>query len=172
MKKAPFIGSGVAIITPFDKNLPLLSADYMYILGNRKAYLEFYDLVKEKDDTYNQLMNSLSTVISKYNHLEAFEASSAWYDHLLTVDAYKSCGSANDADIENMLIESLQAYLEHGKSLPTLCDEEKAEKLAITIDYTNGLVEQGGVSTDVFKKELGEEETKKFFGQVFFGTDR
>ena len=26
-----------------------MSADYMYILGNRKSYLEFYDVVKEKD---------------------------------------------------------------------------------------------------------------------------
>lgn len=30
-----------AVITPRDKNMPLLSADYMYILGKRKAYLEF-----------------------------------------------------------------------------------------------------------------------------------
>ena len=35
------------VITPQNKNLPLLSADYMYILSNRKAYLEFYDAVKE-----------------------------------------------------------------------------------------------------------------------------
>ena len=27
------------VITPQDKNLPLLSADFMYILGNRKDYL-------------------------------------------------------------------------------------------------------------------------------------
>ena len=58
----------------------------------------------------------------------------------------------------------------HAKVLPLLTDEEKAEKLAITVEYTNGLVDKGGVSTDVFKKELGVEETKKFFAQVFFGT--
>ena len=158
------------VITPFDKNLPLLSADYMYIAGNRKAYLEFYDLVKEKDDTYNTLMNNLQTVVDKYNHLEDFEAKAAWYEHLLTVDAYKSCTDKNDAEIEQMLVESLDAYIAHAKVLPLLTDEEKAEKLAITVEYTNGLVDKGGVSTDVFKKELGVEETKKFFAQVFFGT--
>ena len=36
--------------------------------------------------------------------------------------------------------------------------EEKAEKLEITVNYTDGLIEQGGISTDVFKKELGDEE--------------
>lgn len=158
------------VITPFDKNLPLLSADYMYIMGNRKAYLEFYDVVKEKDDAYNTLMGNLQTVVDKYNHLEDFEATAAWYEHLLTVDAYKSCTDKNDAEIEQMLIESLEAYIAHAKSLPLLSEEEKAEKLAITLEYTNGLVDKGGVSTDVFKKELGVEETKKFFDQVFFGT--
>ena len=39
-----------------------------------------------------------------------------------------------------------------------------------TMDYTDGLIEKGGISTDVFKKELGEEETKNFFDHVFFGT--
>ena len=158
------------VITPFDKNLPLLSADYMYIMGNRKAYLEFYDVVKEKDDAYNTLMGNLQTVVDKYNHLEDFEAKAAWYEHLLTVDAYKSCTDKNDAEIEQMLIESLDAYIAHAKSLPLLSADEKAEKLAITLEYTNGLVDKGGVSTDVFKKELGVEETKKFFDQVFFGT--
>lgn len=158
------------VITPFDKNLPLLSADYMYIMGNRKAYLEFYDVVKEKDDAYNTLMSNLQAVVDKYNHLEDFEATAAWYEHLLTVDTYKSCTSKQDAEIEQMLIESLDAYIAHEKTLPLLSAEEKAEKLAITLDYTNGLVDKGGVSTNAFKKELGVEETKKFFDQVFFGT--
>ena len=38
------------------------------------------------------------------------------------------------------------------------------------MEYTDGLIEKGGISTDVFKKDLGEEETKKFFDSVFFGT--
>jgi len=54
------------VITPKEKNMPLLSADYMYILSNRKSYLEFYDVVKEKDDNYNQVLNELSQVKTKY----------------------------------------------------------------------------------------------------------
>ena len=77
------------VITPKDKNMPLLSADYMYILANRKCYLEFYDVVKEKDEQYNQLLTALSGVQSQYNHLDDIETSSAWYQHLLTVTSYK-----------------------------------------------------------------------------------
>ena len=35
------------IITPFKKDMPMLSMDFMYILGNRKAYAEFYDFTPD-----------------------------------------------------------------------------------------------------------------------------
>jgi len=160
------------VITPQDKNLPLLSADYMYILSNRKAYLEFYDVVASKDETYNTLLDALSNVQKKYDHLENVEASEAWYAHLLTVTSYKGGSFDADNDLKGMLVDSLSAYLAHAKQLPLLTEDEKAEKLTITVNYTDGLIEQGGISTDVFKKELGPEETKKFFDNIFFGTAR
>ncbi len=158
------------VITPQDKNMPLLSADYMYILSNRKAYLEFYDVVAEKDDAYNTLLTALSDVQKEYDHLEDIEASEAWYAHLLTVTSYKGGSFDEDPALEDMLVDSLAVYLDHAKQLPLLTDEEKSEKLAITVEYTDGLIEKGGISTDVFKDELGPEETKKFFDNIFFGT--
>ena len=159
-----------AIITPRNKNLPLLSIDYMYILSNRKAYLEFYDIVKEKDDQYMQLMDALGAVENNYKHLEDFEPSEAWYDNLLTVASFKSCTSEADADLIDLLAESLHIYLEHSKNIPALSVEACQEKLALTTAYTNGLIEKGGISTDIFKKQLGAEETRNFFDNVFFGT--
>lgn len=159
-----------AVITPRDKNLPLLSADYLYIASNRKAYLEFYDLVKEKDGPYLQLMEGLRQVQTKYSHLEDFKPTEAWYDHLLTVATFKSAPAEADAQLTAMLTESLWVYLEHSKQIPALTEAERQEKLAITEAYTNGLIRQGGVSTDIFKKQLGAEETKNFFDTVFFGT--
>ncbi len=160
------------VITPKDKNVPLLSADYMYILSNRKSYLEFYDVVQNKDATYMKLVGMLSAVIDRYAHLEDFEASEAWYEHLLSVDAYKASKPKDDAQLELMLRESIQVYLDHAKALPELTEEEKNEKKNITLAYTDGLIEKGGISTDVFKKELGPEVTKDFFDRVFFGTLR
>ena len=158
------------VITPRDKNMPLLSADEMYRLGNRKSYLKFYDVVKEKDEQYNQLLEALSKVQDNYTHLEDIVPSEAWYEHLLTVTAYKGGKSKADADMEKMLTDSIRVYGEHAAGLPLLSAEEKAEKIAITMEYTDGLIEKGGISTDVFKKELGEETTKDFFDKVFFGT--
>ena len=160
------------VITPKDKNVPLLSADYMYILSNRKSYLEFYDVVQEKDEVYMELVAKLSGVIESYSHLKDFEASEAWYEHLLSVDAYKAGKPKDDADTEKMLRESVRVYSDHAKALPELTDEQKNEKKNITLAYTDGLIEKGGISTDVFKKELGPDVTKQFFDQVFFGTLR
>lgn len=159
-----------AVITPRDKNMPLLSADFMYILSNRKAYLEFYDVVKEKDDAYNQLLTSLAGVLKNYEHLENVETTPAWYADLLTVTSYKGGKSDVDADLEKMLTDSIKTYAEHSKSLPLLSGSEKEEKIAITTAYTDGLIEKGGISTDVFKSSLGDEVTKHFFDNVFFGT--
>lgn len=158
------------VITPQDKNLPLLSADYMYILSNRKAYLEFYDVVAEKDEAYMGLLNSLKEVHKDYTHLEDITTSPAWYEHLLTVTVYKGGTAKVDADLENLLTDSLRVYLTQAEEFPLLTEEERSEKQAITVEYTDGLIEKGGISTDVFKNSLGDEETKKFFDQVFFGT--
>ena len=53
-----------------------------------------------------------------------------------------------------------------------LTPEEQAAKLALTQEYSDNLISKGGVSTDVFKKQLGEEKTRDFFDKVFFGTER
>jgi hypothetical protein len=158
------------VITPEDRNLPLMSADFMYILSNRKAYLEFYDVVAEKDEQYLSLLDSLKEVHKDYEHLEDITTSPAWYEHLLTVTIYKGTDRKADADLQNLLVDSLHVYLEEGMAFPLLTEEERLEKQRITMEYTDGLIEKGGISTDVFKSSLGEEETKIFFDCVFFGT--
>lgn len=160
------------VITPRDRNLPLLSTDYMYILASRTAYMEFYDVVARKDEAYTTLLDELEAVIGKYDQLEDAQATPAWYAPLLTVTAYKNGGFNEDPMLEQMLVDCLNVYLENGKELPALTEDERAEKLEITVDYTDGLIEKGGISTDVFKGALGDEVTKDFFDRVFFGTAR
>ena len=165
-----FMQMATIVITPKDKNMPLLSADYMYMLTNRMSYLEFYDLVTETDDSYLQLQTSLSAKLQDYAHLENASPEPAWYTPMVTVGSYKNGKGKDDQDLQNMLTDCLKIYLEHAKTLPTLSAEEQAAKKEITLEYTDGLIEKGGISTDVFKKELGEEKTKHFFDTVFFGT--
>ena len=165
-----FMQMATLVITPRDRNLPLLSADYMYIMGNRKAYLEFYDVVGQKDEQYQTLLTELSNQLAKYEELENITPSEAWYEHLLTVTAYKAGKADADAVLQEMLTDCLVTYLKQSQQFPLLEASARQEKLRITKEYTDGLIEKGGISTDVFKSALGEEETTRFFDNVFFGT--
>jgi hypothetical protein len=88
----------------------------------------------------------------------------------MTVSLHKT-GKTADEQFEKLFCDTLRCYMEMASELPVLSADEKAEKLALTLEYTDSLISKGGVSTDVFKKVLGEEKTKKFFGKVFFGTE-
>ena len=68
------------VITPYDKNMPLMSMDFMYILGNRKSYVEFYDLVSEKDSAeYDDVLSAIKEFENKYS---ANLLGPDWHKHL------------------------------------------------------------------------------------------
>lgn len=156
------------VITPNDKNLPLVSADYMYIMGKRKSYLEFYDFVPTQDEPYKQLLSELEEVKKTYDELEDVEPTPAWYDSLKTVGIYKGGTSDNDTAMSQMMLDSLEVFLSHAETLPRLSDEQILSKANLTREYSEGLISKGGVSTDVFKKALGEDTTRDFFNRVLF----
>ena len=161
------------VITPYKKNMPMLSMDFMYILGNRKAYAEFYDLVPDASTPeYTAVLDNIKEFEKKYSDLEDIEVEPAWYDEYLTVVLHKAAKRSDDDKIEEMFNDAIRCYMETARDLEPLSDEEKAAKLEITQEYCDNLVEKGGVSTDVFKKALGEETTKDFFDKVFFGTEK
>jgi hypothetical protein len=152
--------------------MPLLSMDFMYIMGKRKAYAEFYDLVPDKTTPeYSEVMDAVKEFESKYSSLEDISTEPAWYDDLMTVALHKAGKRADDEQIEEMFCDAISIYMDQANSLEKLTPEAQAEKLALTQEYSDNLISKGGVSTDVFKKALGEEKTKEFFDKVFFGTE-
>jgi hypothetical protein len=158
------------ILTPKDKDLPLVSTDYMYILGKRTSYLECYDLVLDKGKQYEAFLDNLKKIKKEYADLDTVTPSSSWYDDLRTVGIYMSGKPADDAREEKALVSWVQAVMEYAAQKPLLSEAEKNEKLPVVEKYTNGLIEQGGVSTDFFVKSLGAEKTRDFFEKVLFGT--
>jgi hypothetical protein len=64
-----------------------------------------------------------------------------------------------------MTFEHFEAYLS-SSSTPVEDGESKKDMAAV---YVNGLLEKGGPSTDVFKKQLGIEKTTKLFREILFG---
>ena len=161
------------MITPFEKNVPVCTLDFMYIMGNRKSYVEFYDLVGDtQTEEYAGVIAALQEMQGRYADVPDVEVNEAWYDSYLTVVMHKSLTGKQEERNTELFCDALKTYLDASAALPESTPEEAAAQLANTEAYSNGLIEKGGVSTDVFKKALGEETTRDFFNKVFFGTDR
>ena len=95
----------------------------------------------------------------------------AWYDSLKTVGFYKIGKAKDDPTLDQMLCDGFETVLSASKELPTLNEEEISAKRKLCKDYSDGLISNGGISTDVFKEQLGEDTTRDFFDKVLFGTE-
>lgn len=159
------------VVTPFEKNMPLMSADFIINGEDVKALVEFYDLVADKNTAeYTGVLDAARELVSRYSGLDDFAAERRWYSDLISVALHKT-GKTDNELLDKMFSDIIRCYMEKAAELPVLSTEEKARKLAITQEYSDALVSKGGVSTDVFKKFLGEDKTKKFFNKVFFGIE-
>ncbi len=160
------------VITPYYKNLPLFSSDYLFIGEKRNFLVEYYDLVSEKDSLYNAYLNKLQAIKEKYEDLPDMKLKECWYDSLKTICIAKKTSIAEDDIMLSIFNENLHTFIETEQQTDILSESEKELKLQITRDYVNNLVDSGGVSTNVFKNSMGAESTKKFFNEVFFGTEK
>ena len=160
------------ILNPQEKNMPLVSADFMYILTKRKAYYELYDLTDTKDKDYEAILDAFRNISGQYDSLEDTSSTPAWFDNLRNATMYKVGKSGDDEALSEMLCDGLEAVLDASADFPALTPEQQKTKNEITKDYTDGLISKGGISTDMFKASLGEEVTRDFFSKVLFGTGK
>lgn len=159
------------VITPYYKALPLFSTDYIYMNEKRSFLIEYYDLVEKKDELYLNYMNRFASLKAEHSELEDMTLKECWYDSLKPVCTAKNTDRSKDLEISSMFIDNLKLFIEMEKNSKLLTEEERKSKWKITQDYTDGLVDNGGVSTNVFKAIMGPDGTKEFFNKVFFGTN-
>lgn len=150
------------MIVPTDIDLPLYSYDRIYAMGNDTLIVELYDTFTESVD-----MSALEAVKSNFASLPERDPGEHWYDSIKLPESISKKGKkAQEHDFDTLAIEHFCAYL--GVNAPAVLDVEKKRELSSR--YVNGLLSQGGPSTDVFKRELGEEKTTALFRKVLFGT--
>lgn len=160
------------MITPYYKNLPLFTTDYMYFEDSIMMLNEIYDLVEEKDDLYNSYIERFRENCSMVSYMKDMPMRECWYDSIRPVFAGKITGPDQFDTLFELFIKNLDTFIEMEKSLPLLPDEKRQGKWSANFEYARALVEDGGVSTDLFVRSLGEDETKRFFYSVFFAPYR
>ena len=148
------------IVNPYDLDLPLYSYDRIYAAGNDTLIVELYNtLVGAYDETH------LEAVKSAYHDLAERDPGSHWYDSIKLGSSISKKGKKSDSKrFDEFTIKHFEAYLSEAQTVPD--QDKKQEKAAF---YVNGLLQNGGPSTDVFKKSLGNETTERLFRKILFG---
>lgn len=159
-------------ITPYFKNLPLFTTDYMYFEDKRMFLNEIYDLVEYKDDLYNKYIEKFKENCRMVSPLEDMPMKKCWYDDIRPVLAGKISYPENDDLIFDLFLKNLETFIKMEKETPLLPPDKRQGKWEKNYGYARALVEDGGVSTDLFVRSLGADETKRFFYSVFFAPHR
>lgn len=150
------------IINPTAVDLPLYSYDRIYAMGNDTLIVELYDTLLGKCE-----LDRLNEVKAAYTDHPERDPGEHWYDSLkLDVSLSKKGKKQQQARFDELAVAHFRAYLA-APAQTVVSAEEKRRKAAV---YVEGLLQNGGPSTDVFKKSLGEESTAKLFREVLFGT--
>jgi hypothetical protein len=150
------------MIVPSEKDLPLYSYDRIYAMGNDTLIVELYDTLTEVLD-----LSELDRIKAKFSHLPERDPGTHWYDNIKLPQSISKKGKKSQAtDLDALTIQHFAAYL----NAPAADVANRAKKKELSSLYVDGLLSQGGPSTDVFKKSLGEEKTEKLFKEVLFGT--
>lgn len=151
------------IVNPVEKDLPLFSYDRIYAMGNDTLILELYDTI-----TGSYPAEKIQTVKDEYKTLPEHDLGKHWYDSIkLKESAAKKGKKAQTALLDAMTTAYFTAYMD-GAAQMSACDANAKRKKASV--YVEGLLANGGPSTDVFKKQFGDEKTAELFRRILFGT--
>lgn len=151
------------IITPTETDMPLFSYDRVHAMGNDTLIFELYDTLLGDTD-----LSALEQVKQEAAYLPDHDLGEHWYDSIkLPVSLSKKGKKAQTPGFDATVIHYLAKYLETAQ---TAAECEAAPKLEKASVYVEGLLTNGGPSTDVFKKGIGAEKTAELFRSVLFGT--
>ena len=156
------------VISPYSKNLPLFSTDYVYSGKRRFFLIEIYDLSVRHDAAYDAGIESFAACASTWNDMPDFPVRPCWYDSIRPVCIAKAPSQDQDELAIQRFLEALDLFIQMEQAAPALDEDDLMKKWQANKDYADRLIEEGGVSTDLFVQAIGPENTRRFFHEVFF----
>ncbi len=166
MKAAGFFGlmkMDTLIINPTERDMPLFSYDRVLAMGNDTLILELYDTLLGETD-----LRQIKAVNKAYASLSNHDLGQHWYDNIKLSESASKKGKKKDtASFDEMARDYFKAYVELAGKAEECDSDAKKEKASV---YVEGLLKNGGPSTDIFKQYYGEEKTAYLFRKILFGT--
>lgn len=151
------------IVNPTELDMPLLSYDRVYAMGNDTLIFEVYDTLLG-DASVITMENTKRSRMALPEH----DVGSHWYDDLKLPVSLAKKGKKKDTPAFDALTTAyVDAFLQDCRNAAACEPAAKREKAS---RYVEGLLEHGGPSTDVFMKAIGREKTADLFRRVLFGT--
>ena len=152
------------IINPTEVDMPLLSYDRVHAMGNATLIYELYATMIGQPD-----LSELDKAKGRTNLLPDHDLGKHWYDDIkLPQSISKKCKKVQTPVFDDAAYQYMISFLNAAKNAPACEAEPKCRKASV---YVEGLLTNGGPSTDVFKKSIGEEKTAQLFRHVLFGTE-
>ena len=166
MEASGFLGlmkMDTLIINPTEVDMPLLSYDRVHAMGNDTLIYELYDTLVDQPD-----LSPLDKAKGRTNLLPDHDLGKHWYDDIkLPQSISKKCKRIQTPAFNDAAYQYLVSFLKAAGTAPACDAEAKREKASV---YVEGLLHNGGPSTDVFRKSLGAEKTAELFRHTLFGT--
>jgi hypothetical protein len=151
------------IITPTKKDMPLFSYDRVHAMGNDTLIFELYNTLLDETN-----LSALEQVKEDAKYLPDHDLGTHWYDSIkLPVSLSKKGKKKDTPGFDATVIHYLAKYLQTAQAAAVCEAAPKREKASV---YVEGLLTNGGPSTDVFKKGIGEEKTAELFRKYLFAT--
>jgi len=147
------------ICTPYAKDLPLLSYDYICAFGKRTLLVETYDTLVNPVD-----LSAMDAVKARYQDLKDKPSKPAWFDGLKMSPTV--CKVGKEPALSALATDMITAYLELFASAR---DIDCSVKTAKNSTYVEGLIKDGPTFR-VVSKMLGVDAAKTLFRNHLFAT--
>ena len=148
------------ICTPYAKDMPLFSYDYICALWRRTMLLESYDTLVGTVD-----LSAMTAVKARYEDLKDKPTKPAWFDALKLPPT--ACKTGDKKRLEALAEEMTEAYI---ALFETAKKVEPDAKQAKNSAYVEGLIHEGPTFR-VVSKMVGVEPAKTLFRKFLFGTE-
>ncbi len=151
------------MFTCFNKDVPFFNYDRIHAFGKDTLLIECYDTLKEKKE-----YPSLLSIKEKLNGVGKYEQKPAWYDSIRLKESLACKGKK----VTKLFDEVATSFiLEFSDITIGAKDIDPKEKKELQKKYIEGLLSNGGVSTDMFIKNIGKEKTETLYRKYLFGIE-